>query len=1249
MANPRRDQPQVQETASPGWSRFAWLVPGLVAVLTFAGSVNSGFVVDDEWIIEKNEVAHDASNLGRIFSSEYWVGRGSQGGLYRPLTILTYAWNHAAGGLNPSGYHRVNVLLHALVSVLVFAVVRALGASLAIGVAAGVLYAVHPIHAEAVSNIVGRAELLSTAGVLAALLAHVVACRAPATPRAFCLHLASLAVFAAAIFCKENAITFVIVPALYDALFLRNGTTSAWKAVRKNLGWHAGYAVVAFGYLIARDAVLGGLTIEAIGFESNPIASLPAGTRIMTAIALVARYAGLMVFPKTLSYVYGPGAITPVTSMAAPQFLAGAAILAGLVVLTVLAWRRSSFVAFWGAFVLVTFSIVSNILVPIGTAFAERLLYLPSVGILALAAWGLARLAALLPAAENIRRLAFAGLVAVLAVAGAWRSWVRDLDWRSSRVLYLSQERTPVRSSQTTFNAGIMHFQDKAYDEALSLFRESMELYPSAKTLYFLGRTLGATGADAERERVYQETAERFPGNFYAELASGWLLARKDKYAEALPHFRQALQLRPDDGGARYNVGVSLVRTNDLQGAVGVLSEGLDVGEMAAERRELLAKAHDALGNSASAADARKGLGSQVADAVAPARGVSSASPGFRLMNEGRYLEARKVFQDALAADPRDYAARLGMGVVSHHLGDDVVATSVLSALRAESRKLDESGYLALARAYQQQDRPTEAVAVLGDAIGLYPESTSLLEQLAFIEYSVLKQYAAAAPRFRKLLELRSRPSAAERLRGRPRVAQGPRVLTNRSVPRRSAVDSLRLRPAASVSRLETAEAEMRLSIHSCVVVIAMMALGIGARGQASCTPAFTPGVSSLCGVEGNSVSDCAFFDHGSGPVLYVTGSMTSAGGIPVSRIARWDGVSWSDVGGGLNGNYGSRFAVHDDGSGPALYVVGSFTAAGGVPANNVARWNGTNWSAVGPGLPVPGYSLAAGVLGGVPSLFAASLGALSGAVFRWTGSTWTQIATADEQIYTLAIEDLGSGPKLYVGGRFSNIAGIAASKIASFDGTTWQPLGTGIPAGTFTSVKACRAFGGELFVGGDFPAAPGITADIARWNGVQWLPGGMTFSTRVYRPRDLRRWLRPGDLCVRRIRQLPELCSVDRLWLGGRRRWSQQGRSTRMATFDTPGPGGLLAMAGDLIAVNWFGGVFRHSGQSRRHVERPELVGPRDRIQRLDSVCDELERRDAGWRGLHADPGWSHDERRRPLERQRVVRIRRRPSGPGA
>jgi protein O-mannosyl-transferase len=589
VARPRRNGSKV-EASAPAWRRFLWLVPGIVAAIVFAGSLKSGFAVDDEAIIEKNEVAHDASNLGRIFGTDYWVSRGSRGKLYRPLTILTYAWNHAAGGLDPRGYHLANVVLHALVSMLVYAVIRALGAPAATGLVAGVLYAVHPIHVEAVSNVVGRAELLSTAGVLAALWAYVRACGASEPGRRLRLHLAALAAFAAAVFSKENAITFVVIPPLYDALFLR-GTGTAWAAARKRLGWHAAYAGVAVLYLVARGAVLGGLTIEDVPYEDNPIAALPPRARILSAIALVGRYAWLMVFPKTLSYIYGPGAVTPVGSVLAPAFLAGLALLAGLIALAVRTRVRNPFVAFWAAFALITFSIVSNVVVPIGTAFAERLLYLPSVGLLALAGAALVRAAAAVSRDARGRRRVLAALVIVLGGACAWRSWLRDQDWRSNRVLFLSQERTPVRSSQSTFNAGLMRFEDKDYRTALGLFDESVAFHPTAKALYFSGRAHGALREDAERARIYGETAERFPGSFHGELAAGWLLTQKDRYAEALPHFQAALKLMPTDGAARFNVGVAMIRTQDFEGAVDVLGQRLDGDEMLAERKNLLANA----------------------------------------------------------------------------------------------------------------------------------------------------------------------------------------------------------------------------------------------------------------------------------------------------------------------------------------------------------------------------------------------------------------------------------------------------------------------------------------------------------------------------------------------------------------------------------------------------------------------------------------------------------------------------------
>lgn len=92
-------------------------------------------------------------------------------------------------------------------------------------------------------------------------------------------------------------------------------------------------------------------------------------------------------------------------------------------------------------------------------------------------------------------------------------------------------------------------------------------------------------------------------------------------------------------------------------------------------------------------------------------------------------------------------------------------------------------------------------------------------------------------------------------------------------------------------------------------------------------------------------------FDDGSGEALYVGGFFFSAGGIPVNNIARWDGSQWSDVGGGTNG-FVYSLAVFDDGTGPALFAGGSFTLAGGLEANLVAKWNGTAWAALPHALP---------------------------------------------------------------------------------------------------------------------------------------------------------------------------------------------------------------------------------------------------------------------------------------------------------
>jgi hypothetical protein len=110
------------------------------------------------------------------------------------------------------------------------------------------------------------------------------------------------------------------------------------------------------------------------------------------------------------------------------------------------------------------------------------------------------------------------------------------------------------------------------------------------------------------------------------------------------------------------------------------------------------------------------------------------------------------------------------------------------------------------------------------------------------------------------------------------------------------------------------------------------------------------------------SVTAMAVYDDGGGPSLYVAGIIDLAGGVPVRNIAKWNGTTWSDVGGGLGSGVNDRvwtLSTFNDGSGPALYAGGEFADAGGLPAANIARWNGSAWSPLGDGVDGPVHTMA--------------------------------------------------------------------------------------------------------------------------------------------------------------------------------------------------------------------------------------------------------------------------------------------------
>lgn len=178
-------------------------------------------------------------------------------------------------------------------------------------------------------------------------------------------------------------------------------------------------------------------------------------------------------------------------------------------------------------------------------------------------------------------------------------------------------------------------------------------------------------------------------------------------------------------------------------------------------------------------------------------------------------------------------------------------------------------------------------------------------------------------------------------------------------------------------------------------------------------------------------------FNFGNNRVLFAAGDFTLAGGTTVNRVARWNGTNWQPVGGGFANGVVYALEVYDDGNGPALYAGGSFTVAGGSPANRVARWNGISWTPVEGGFPSGTVrTLHVHNDGNESFLFAG--GSQPGKLSRWDGhqgSSWENLGAANSgEIF--ALEGWGtSRADLFAGGLFSTMGGLPNSNIARLSG----------------------------------------------------------------------------------------------------------------------------------------------------------------------------------------------------------------------
>jgi protein O-mannosyl-transferase len=542
---------------------------------------------------------------------------------YRPLTVLTFRLNYLLHELQPLGYHLVNLLLHAGVTLLYHSLCARLLSRPAAALAA-LLFAVHPVHTEAVTGVVGRAELLASLFFLSALLQYARITSPSATTAASGqrgssssshnsvawrgLMWVSLLV-GMSMLCKEQGITVIAVCALHeifvaqklshrDFIALGEAVAGGGKVVSLP-GWLrptgqrlALLSLTGLCLLLGRLRIMGSQLPVFTKFD-NPAAVADTPTRQLTHNYLLGLNAWLLLVPTDLCCDWTMNSVPLVRSVSDPRNLA---TICFYVVLFHLAWRgvaasprHEAAVILTGLGLLVLpFLPASNLFFPVGFVVAERILYLPSMGFSLLVAFGCDKL--FQRGGVWLRSLVVIALGLTLASHSS-KTVLRNLDWRDEYSLFRSGLKVNAGNAKLFNNVGHALESQGQYAEALEYFHAAVTVQPDDIGAHInVGRTYNHMARFQEAEEAYLKAKSLLPRpkpgetyqarvapnhlNVFLNLAT--LIAKNgSRLEEADLLYRQAISMRSDYTQAYINRGDILLKLNRTKEAQEVYERAL--------------------------------------------------------------------------------------------------------------------------------------------------------------------------------------------------------------------------------------------------------------------------------------------------------------------------------------------------------------------------------------------------------------------------------------------------------------------------------------------------------------------------------------------------------------------------------------------------------------------------------------------------------------------------------------------------
>jgi hypothetical protein len=503
------------------WQRWAVASLAIIAVLCYANALANGYVQDDQGIIHDNPLVKTVSGLWRAFLHPYWPERNGAG-QYRPLVIASFVFDRAVLHLGAWWFHLENIAWHVLVCVLVY---RLLGLTLSWRAAwlGSAWFALQPIHVEAVSNGVGRCELMASAFVLLAFLAHRERKRT------------AILWFALALASKESGIVFLGLAVLNDILLGRSSDAkdTSTQRLRETYLAYIGVATVYAGVLSLIFQHKMFVATAVTWDNATPV------DRWLTMLRVVPEIARLLLAPVDLKVDYTPRTIDLVTTVT-PAVVLGASLLVASLAAMVAGWRRAPAVAFGIAWFFIAFSPVSNVLFPSGIVLAERTLYLPSIGAAMVAGWVAERVLAVRPRAVVV-------FATALFVGFAVRAWTRTPFWHDKRNFLIQEVSEQPESFRAHYTVCVLLVLEGKFAVGAHECQTARRLLPQDVGPYVTGADAAMGLYDSATAGALLDSALHQRPNDYATLLDFARLRRaQGRYREAIALAFSAYESMPD-------------------------------------------------------------------------------------------------------------------------------------------------------------------------------------------------------------------------------------------------------------------------------------------------------------------------------------------------------------------------------------------------------------------------------------------------------------------------------------------------------------------------------------------------------------------------------------------------------------------------------------------------------------------------------------------------------------------------------